>query len=166
MCFPSAIGVDKLAFGATNILSSFRADIHVGHSCRNSFQELRKSCQLWDLIFQPMILTLLPDLPKAWKMLCFPLTLRVDNHSFQNYFVKEKFLQLILWFQTSVLIAFAVSYTEPVEKTWTKTLQNLCCQTELPFIAVYDRETLKLSTDPCQILELPNHNLMFLPPLL
>ena len=151
MCFPSAIGVDKLAFGATNILSSFRDDIHVGHSCRNSFQELRKPCQLWDLIFQPMILTLLPDLPKTWKMLCFPLTLGVDNHSFQNYFVKEKFLQLILWFQTSVLIAFAVSYTEPVEKTWTKTLQNLCCQIELSFIAVYDRETLKLSTDPCQI---------------
>ena len=122
-----------------------------GHSCRNSFPELRKSCQLWDLTFQPMILTLLPDLPKTWKMLCFPLTLRVDNRSFQNYFVKEKFPQLILWFQTSVLIAFAVSYTEPVEKNWTKTLQNLCCQIELSFIAIYDRETLKLSIDPCQI---------------
>ena len=98
-----------------------------------------------------MILTLLPDLPKTWKMLCFPLTLRVGNRSFQNYFVKEKFPQLILWFQTSVLIVFAVSYTEPVEKTWTKTLQNLCCQIELSFIAIYDWETLKLSIDPCQI---------------
>ena len=141
----------QISFRSYQILSSFRADIHVGHSCRNSFPELRKSCQLWDLTFQPMILTLLPDLPKTWKMLCFPLTLRVDNRSFQNYFVKEKFPQLILWFQTSVLIAFAVSYTEPVEKNWTKTLQNLCCQIELSFIAIYDRETLKLSIDPCQI---------------
>ena len=97
--------------------------------------------------------------------------------NFQNYFKKERFYQLIIWFYITVATVFhctkmefsiknfcskrdqtrsflrilshllmklllenfifcavfAVSYTEPVENTWTNTLQNLCCQIEVFF---------------------------------
>ena len=59
---------------------------------------------------------------------------RLDNRNFQSYYKKEKYYQFTLWLKISALTPFAVIYTEPVENTWTKTLQNLCCQIEVSFI--------------------------------
>ena len=103
-------------------------------------------------------------------MLCFLSTVRVENRSFQSNqnpvncqeltflpcqpstialttalrATLKKYYQLILQHLISVLISFAVSYTESVENTWIKPLQNLSCQIEDPLL-------WKLLTDPCKI---------------
>ena len=78
---------------------------------------------------------------------------------------EKNYNQLTLQCLISVLAAFAVSYTEPVEKIWTKTTQNICYQTELHLIVEFsDRETLDLENIHIRSLEWSSYTAVHLLP--
>ena len=78
---------------------------------------------------------------------------------------KKNYDQLTLKFLISVLVAFAVSYTEPVEEIWTKTPQNICYQTELHLVVEFsDREALDLENTDIRSLEWSNYTAVLLLP--
>ena len=90
----------------------------------------------------------------SWQLQLLELRLYLVLWQFMNK--KEKRLKITkstniftLCFLISVLIAFTVTYTKPVENTLGKTSQNLAgafyCE------IFFDRETLELSTDTSKI---------------
>ena len=89
-------------------------------------------------------------------------TVTVENCNFQNYM--KKYYQLIVWFLIAVFIVFAVSYTEPVEITWTKTLHNLYCQIEESFIveSFLIEKTWNFQQIYVRSLELLNYSIILL----
>ena len=96
---------------------------------------------------------------KIMKMLCLISTVRVDKHSFQSFIFEEKWSQFTFPFLIFVFIAFSVSYIEFVGNTFTKTLQNLCCQTEMTFIVesfsigkIWNFQQIHVKSLDCQII--------------
>ena len=92
-------------------------------------------------------------------MLCLISTVRVDKHSFQSFIFEEKWSQFTFPFLIFVFIAFSVSYIEFVGNTFTKTLQNLCCQTEMTFIVesfsigkIWNFQQIHVKSLDCQII--------------
>ena len=114
----------------------------------------------------------------SWNTQCYPWTIRCNNCSFQiNQRVGRCFAfhQLSEWttvvfraskcsqftfpFLIFVFIVFSVSYIEFVGNTFTKTLQNLCCQTELTFIVesfsigkIWNFQQIHVRSLDCQII--------------
>ena len=80
------------------------------------------------------------------KTLCFLLTVWVDNRRCR-YLKNLKSISRRVTFEIRNIITslfgskfplfwmFVVSYTEPVENTWTKNVQNLFCRIEVSFTA-------------------------------
>ena len=130
LCFPSTFGVDNFSF------QSYRKNallpLPVAMSCFLCFLMLcfLLAVGVGNRRYANFHLSELKNAASrtTFKKKCFLYflsTVGVGNRSFQSYLWK-KFYQLALRFLVFVLIDFVVSYTEPVEDTWTKTLPNIC----------------------------------------
>ena len=120
-----------IAFRATKILPAVRVDIP-----NNRSRKACHSCQseLSELVY-----------------LTFLSTVRVDNSHSKSYL--RKYYQLISRFLISVFLTFSVSYTKPLENTWTRALPNLCYQIKVSFILEFFlREANELSTCTSKII--------------
>ena len=149
-----------LAFRATKILSNLRASIPVAS-----------------------------ELCNTWKMLCFPSTVGVVNCSIQSYLkpgrcyasgqlselttvafratLKNKNIIGSLFNFKFLLLLLLLWVTQPLENTYTKTLQNFFCQIEVSFIveSFLIGKPWNFRQIHVRSLELANYTIILLSPL-